>query len=83
MEHAKQILGRAGLVGGVMGTLTMVSFMLAGAANAADGDATIDAQFTDLQSKVVTYGGAMVALAVVGIGLTLGLKYLRKAVSKA
>lgn len=67
-----------------LGSLVMVGlvggFLVPASATPADpaGDA-----ITGLGTTVGTYGAAMVAVVVVAVGFVLGIKYLRKAVSKA
>ena len=75
------LIKRGGLVGGAAVGFTMIAIMLAGGASATT-DPVADA-FTTMQGKVVTYGGAIVALVIVSAGIFLGIKYLRKGVSKA
>lgn len=74
------LIKRGGLVGGAAVGFTMIAVMLAGAASATD---PVTAAFTDMQAKVVLYGGAIVALVVVSAALFLGIKYLRKGTQKA
>lgn len=83
MEKLKYIAGRAGLVSGVTAGLGMVALVLAGPASAAVGDDPALDGINDMAAKVTTYGGAIVALVVLSAALFLGIKYLRKGVSKA
>lgn len=60
------------------------AFMLAAfvSAGAASADDVTDA-FTDAGTKVTLYGGAMILLVLIGLGITLGVKYLSKGFRKA
>ena len=73
---------RSGLVAGATAGLTMVALVLAGAASATPPDPVADA-FTSMGAKVTLYGAAIVTLVVLAVGIFLGIKYLRKGVSKA
>lgn len=83
MERFKNLAGRAGLVTGMTAGLGMVALVLAGPASAAPGDDPALDGINDMAAKVTTYGAAIVALVVLSAGLFLGIKYLRKGVSKA
>lgn len=78
MENLKQIGARVGMV------LTFASLVVVGSVSAASAqtDPVADA-FTSMEGKITTYGGAIVALVVLAVGIFLGIKYLRKGVSKA
>lgn len=81
VDNIKQIGGRVGMGVSALGTLLMVGVMLAGPSSAA-GDPVAGA-FDDMETKVTTYGAAIVALVVLSVGIFLGIKYLRKGISKA
>lgn len=80
MDKIKGLAGRTGLVGGTVVGVFAVMAILAGTASADD---PVTAAFTEMNSKVTTYGAAIVALVVLSVGIFLGIKYLRKGVSKA
>lgn len=82
METLSNLGRRAAFVTGITATLGLVSFMLAGSASAAGTDPAGDA-ITALGAKITTYGGAIVGLVILSMGFWLGIKYLRKATSKA
>ncbi len=42
-------------------------------------DAVITGAMTSAGTSVATYGAALVGLAVVGVGFSIGIKYLKKA----
>lgn len=66
----------------VLTGLTALMFVAGTAAANAATDPVADA-FTSMEGKVTTYGAAIVALVVLAVGIFLGIKYLRKGVSKA
>lgn len=70
---------KVGLLFGLTGLMLVAGV---GAASAAPADPVADA-FTDMQGKITTYGAAIVGLVVLSVGIFLGIKYLRKGVSKA
>jgi len=76
----KNMIGRGAAIVSTLGTLTVLGFVLAGPASAAD---PVTTAFADMESKITLYGGAIVALVVLSAALFLGIKYLRKGVSKA
>lgn len=80
MDKIKEFGGRSALVTGVTFGLMTVMGILAGTASATD---PVDDAFTSMNAKVTTYGAAIVALVVLSVGIFLGIKYLRKGVSKA
>lgn len=83
MDKLKGFGGRAAGVGAMLGTaLTMVVFM-AGAASATPPPDPVTEGFTDAGTKVTLYGGAMVALVLIGLLIFLGVKYLRRGVRSA
>lgn len=86
-ETLKSAGARVGIASGLGGALTMVGFMLAGAASAEEGDApAVDpvlTEFTNLGTKIGLYGAAIVTLVVLSAAIFLGIKYLRKGVNHA
>jgi hypothetical protein len=78
----QHISGRVAAVSAAVGTLMTLGFILAGPASATPAD-PVQAAFDDMESKVTLYGAAIVALVVLAVGIFLGIKYLRKGVSKA
>lgn len=76
------IKDRAARVGAAFSALFVLGVLGAGAASATPAD-PVETAFTDMEGKITTYGGAIVALVVLSIGIMLGIKYLRKGVSKA
>lgn len=82
MESIKNLVGRAGLLSGATLGLAFMGLVLAGPSNAAVGDDPAGDAITGLGDKVSQYGAAMVAVVVIGVGIMLGIKYLRKAGSK-
>lgn len=83
MEKISNLGRRAAFVTGITGTLVACSIMLgATGANAVGEDPAGDA-ITALGGKITTYGAAIVGLVVLSMGFWLGIKYLRKATSKA
>lgn len=76
----KEIAGRVAGIGAALSTMVVLGFVLAGPASAAD---PVTTAFDDMESKITLYGGAIVALVVLSAALFLGIKYLRKGVSKA
>lgn len=83
MEGFKQIGARAGLTFGAAFGLVVMGVLMAGPSSAAVGDDPTADSIAALGTKVATYGAAMVAVVVIGVGIMLGLKYLKKAASKA
>lgn len=81
MEHIKQVGGRAAMGASALGTMFVLGVMLAGPSSAAS-DPVADA-FTTMEGKVTTYGGAIVSLVIVAVGIFLGIRYLRKGVNSA
>jgi len=79
LENLKK---RAAILGGATGALTMLGFVLAGTAGATTADPGEDA-ITGFGDKVTTYGTAMIGVVVIGLGILLAVKYIRKAASKA
>lgn len=79
LDRIKQ---RAGVLGALVTTFMLGAFIAAGSASATVAD-PVDQAFTDMQGKVTTYGAAIVALVVVAAGIFLGVKYLKKGLSKA
>lgn len=71
----------AALTSMTVGTLG-VMLALAGSASATPVD-PIETAFDGLSAKITLYGGFIVALVVLSVGIFLGIKYLRKGVSKA
>lgn len=82
MEILKSLGGRTAAVGSAIGTLMVLGFVLAGPASATPADPVTDG-FTEAGTKVAVYGGAMVALILVGLLIMLGVKYLRRGVRSA
>lgn len=83
MDKLKTVGGYAAGAGAALGTaITMVLFV-AGAASATPPPDPVTEGFNDASSKVTTYGGAMIALILVGLLIMLGVKYLRRGVNKA
>ncbi len=80
MEKFSAFGARASILGSVVMAGLIGGFLVPASAEPADpaGDA-----ITGLGTTVSTYGAAMVAVVVVAVGFVLGIKYLRKAVSKA
>lgn len=69
---------RAAYAGAAIGTaLTMVLFV-AGAASATPVDPG-ETAISDVSAKVTTYGTAVLAIAVLAVGIALAMKYIRKA----
>lgn len=82
MERFKEMGGRAAVLGSaVTGTLLM-GFIMAGPASATPAD-PVEAAFSDMSAKIVTYGALVVGLVVLAVGIFLGIKWLRKGVSAA
>lgn len=75
--------GRTARVSATLGAVLLAGLFFAPQANAADGDDPAGAAIDALGAKVTAYGAAMVAVVVIAVGLMLGIKYLRKAGSKA
>lgn len=73
---------RAAVLGGAVSGLTVLGFMLAGPSGATTADPG-EAQITSFGDKVTTYGTAMIGVVVIGLGILLAVKYIRKAASKA
>lgn len=82
MEKLSNLGRRSAFVTGIVGTLMVTGLLFAGGANAAGTDPAGDA-ITGLGTKITTYGGAIVGLVILSMGFWLGIKYLRKATSKA
>lgn len=80
MEN-KGIVGRLGLGGLSVVTMFGLGVLLAGPSSAADSDVT--AAFTTLSTDIGTYVKAIVGLVLLSVGAMLGIKYIRKGVSKA
>jgi hypothetical protein len=72
---------RLAVLTGVVGVTVLSGLAFAGPASAA-ADPVGDA-FADMQTKIVTYGGLIVGLVIAGAIIFLGIKYLRKGLSKA
>lgn len=81
LDSMKAGAARVGMLTGATAGIAMLGFFLAGSASA-QGD-PIETAFTDMEGKVTTYGGAIVALVVIAAAIFLGIKYLKKGVSKA
>jgi len=82
LEKMKGIAARGGIVGTMLGGLTMLSFVLADGSFAEDTtDASSD--ITSFGTTVATYGAAVIGVVLVGAGIVLAIKYLRKAASHA
>lgn len=73
---------RAAQIGALFSALFVMGVVGAAGASATPAD-PVETAFNDMEAKVTTYGGAIVALVVLSIGIFLGIKYLRKGVSKA
>lgn len=56
----------------------MVSAGLLVASGLALADDPFTQAVTDVSAKVVTYGGALVGVAAVGVGFAVGIKYVKK-----
>lgn len=82
LDHIKTGGRRAATLAGALGGIGVLAFVLAGPSSAAGEDVGLDA-ITGLGTKVAAYGAAIVAVVVISVGIMLGVKYLRKAVSKA
>lgn len=83
---AARVRGRLAIMAGMFGALSVMAFMVMGeAANATTTTtpATVDDGFTQLNDKITTYGGSIVALVVLAAGIFIGVKYLKKGLSKA
>ena len=76
------IAARTGLAGVGTAILFAASFALAGVASATPADPVADG-LDELQSKVATYGTAVVALVVAVVVLFFGIKFLKRGASKA
>jgi hypothetical protein len=74
---------RVGIVLSTLAALMIGAFAMASAGNATTTTDPVSDAFTDMNGKVTTYGAAIVALVVLAVGIFLGIKYLRKGVSKA
>jgi hypothetical protein len=81
----KDITKRAGVVWAAVVGLFLAGFVAASGASATTDPPPdpVSQGFTDAGTKVALYGGAMVALVLVGLLIMLGIKYLRRGVSKA
>lgn len=82
-EKLKGLAQRAGIATGATGFLVMLSMFVADGANAVEGDDPVTPAFTDLGTKITTYGAAIVGLVVLSVGIFMGIKYLRKGANKA
>lgn len=71
------VKGRVAMIGGTVTALLIGSFVMAGSASASS-DPVSDA-FTTLNGKVTTYGGALVALVVLAVGIVYGITWINKA----
>lgn len=78
MDTIRNKVARSSLVVGLVGALMLVG---AGAANATTDP--VETAFNDMEAKVTTYGAAIVALVVLAVAIFLGIKYLKRGVSKA
>lgn len=75
----ESLKAKVGLVTGLT-ALMLVAGMGAASAEPAD---PVTTAFNDMEGKITTYGAAIVGLVVLAVGIFLGIKYLRKGVSKA
>lgn len=66
----------------MLSVFVVAGLLGAGPASATPADPVGDA-FDEMQGKITTYGAAIVGLVVLSVGIFLGIKYLRKGVSKA
>lgn len=73
---------RLSVLTGVVGVAMLTGLAFAGSASAEPADPVTDA-FGDMQTKIVAYGALIVGLVVAGALIFLGIKYLRKGLSKA
>lgn len=80
MEKKQNVKVRLGMFAAFMSAMFAGMFALASASSADD---PVSTGFTTLQANVTTYGAAIVALVLVSAGIFLGVKYLRKGISKA
>lgn len=78
---AKRATARVSVLTGVVGLVVLSGLALAGPASAAADP--VDTAFSDMQAKIVAYGALIVGLVVAGALIFLGIKYLRKGLSKA
>jgi hypothetical protein len=78
---AKQVGGRVAIVTGALTGLLFTALFLAGSASATTDP--VETEIDALGSKVTLYGGAIVALVALSMAIWLGIKYMRKAQSKA
>lgn len=74
--NARSLVRRGAIV--TAGTMFLLAPVSAFAADT-DPDVTVDDTFASLTTKVTHYGSLLVALAVIGILVGVGIKYLRKA----
>lgn len=79
MEKIKEAGSRVALA---FSTALFMVVGTVGIASAQTADPVSDA-FADMKTKVLLYGGLIVTLVVAAVGIFLGIKYLRKGVSKA
>lgn len=81
-DIAKRTGARVSVLTGVVGVAVMSGLLLAGSASATPADPVDDA-FADMLQKVKDYGALIVGLVVAAALIFLGIKYLRKGLSKA
>lgn len=81
LEHVKQFGGRVALGGSALAGMAFMALVLAGPSSASTDPA--ETAISDMGAKVTTYGTAILALVVLSAGIFLGIKYLRKGISKA
>ena len=62
----------------LQGTAAVTTALLSAASFAQTADPVIEAM-TEISGKVSTYSAGLVALAVVGVGFMVGVKYIKKA----
>lgn len=76
---------RYGIVATIAGGLVGMGFLVPAAAQTETGAAgQVEAAFTSLRGDLTgVYIPAMIGLVILGVGVALGLKWLRKATSKA
>ena len=67
----------------MVGSLVMAGLVAGLFAPASATTDPVETQMTELGTKVTTYGGLMLGVAVLGIAIALGVKYLLKAKSAA
>jgi len=76
----ENIKGRVALLGATMTMLMVGGIAFAGGASATPAD-PVEGAFADLTTKVTLYGGLVLGLVLLTIGIFLGIKWLRKGVS--